>query len=858
MGQSDVGPGVGADRSWQSYRFLADNAIDVVLEADLRTVIQWISPSVTDVLGWGPDELVGRSAVDVVHPDDIGEIMVLAQAINEQAARVHAARCRILTKPGAYKSMQLRGRPALAEDGAVVGHIITMQDTSERDDALRALSVLSEGNRVLARVDDETDLMQQMCQAIVTTGRYPLSWYGRKVHDPSRTIDHVAAAGPATGYADAITVTWDEGPLGGGATGACIRTGTTQVRHDFTNDSAFTPWREAAETAGLRSSLCLPVTVHGEVDGALMVYATEANAFDERARELFETLASDLGLGLDRLRSIRALEEKTAEAEQQRARIAESEARYRLLAENSSDVVWQADAGGALVWVSDSARHVLGWDPDQLIGRSLDLVHPDDLALVADALRLLDQRLPAEGESRIACGDGSWRWMAFNAHRAEGPAGPVDVVALRDIDAEVRARNALVHAIGHDPLTGMAARATMLLRVGESLSRLSGRRLAAILCVGVDRLSSINDAYTHAAGDIVLTTLAARIAETVGNPDLVGRSAGVEFLVLVQDIGSGDEATVVAEQILRNVKGAIPIGEHRVEPTVSIGIAIGDRRTDPERLARDASVAMGQAKAEGRDRYSFADASMADQARRRLDVERRLREGLTEDRFLPYFQPVVDLITGELRGYEALVRYQRADGTIAPPSRFMPIAELSPIVCDIDMTMLRQSLEIMAHQPETVSVAVNLSTVTLTRPGYPQLIEQLIRASGIDSSRLHLEVTETALLGESAQVVDVMAMLAALGARWYVDDFGTGYSSISHLRDLPISGLKLDVTFSKGVREGDDKSVRLAQALAGLAHGLGLDTVAEGIETQAEADLLRAQGWVHGQGWLYGRPAPLP
>jgi diguanylate cyclase (GGDEF)-like protein len=374
----------------------------------------------------------------------------------------------------------------------------------------------------------------------------------------------------------------------------------------------------------------------------------------------------------------------------------------------------------------------------------------------------------------------------------------------------------------------------------------------------VDRLSSVNDAYTHVAGDLVLTTLAARIAETVGNPDLVGRSAGVEFLVMAPSIGSGDEATVLAEQILRNVKGAIPVGEHRVEPTVSIGIAIGDRRTDSERLARDASVAMGQAKAEGRDRYSFADASLADQARRRLDVERRLREGIAEDRFVPHFQPVVDLTTGDVTGYETLVRYRRPDGTIAPPSRFMPIAELSPIVCDIDMTMLRCALGVMDRQPASISVAVNLSTVTLTRPGYPQLIEQLILASGIDPSRLHLEVTETALLGENAQVVDVMDMMAALGARWYVDDFGTGYSSISHLRDLPISGLKLDVTFSKGVREGDDKSVRLAQALAGLAHGLGLDTVAEGIETSTEADLLRAQGWAHGQGWLYGRPAPLP
>ena len=226
----DAHAGVGADRSWQSYRLLADNAIDVVLEANLQTVIQWISPSVEDVLGWAPGELVGRSAVDLVHPDDIGEIMVMAQAISEQSARVHAARCRMLTQAGPYKAMQLRGRPALGIDGVVVGHIITMQDTSERDDALRALSVLSEGNRVLARVDDEAGLLAQMCETIVTTGQYPLSWYGRRIEDDLHTVERLAAAGPARGYADAITVTWDESPLGRGATGTCIRTGTTQVR----------------------------------------------------------------------------------------------------------------------------------------------------------------------------------------------------------------------------------------------------------------------------------------------------------------------------------------------------------------------------------------------------------------------------------------------------------------------------------------------------------------------------------------------------------------------------------------------------------------------------------------------------
>ncbi len=306
-------PSASAHESWQDYRYLADNAIDVVLEADLATVIHWISPSVEEVLGWQPDELIGRSAAELVHPDDMPEIGALVVALNELASRVRSPRVRMLCKDGGWKALQLRGRPALDAAGLVVGHIITMQDTTERDDALRALSVLSEGNRVLARVDNEDELLVQMCEAIVATGGYPLAWYGTRVDDAARTVANRAIAGPGRDYVDRIEVTWGDGPLGQGPTGTALRTGTTQVRHSLVDSPQFAPWREAARAAGLSSSICLPVRSQGELDGALMVYAAEPNAFDRQAQELLETLASDLGLGLDRLRSLQALEQKTAE-----------------------------------------------------------------------------------------------------------------------------------------------------------------------------------------------------------------------------------------------------------------------------------------------------------------------------------------------------------------------------------------------------------------------------------------------------------------------------------------------------------------------------------------------------------------
>jgi diguanylate cyclase (GGDEF)-like protein/PAS domain S-box-containing protein len=538
--------------------------------------------------------------------------------------------------------------------------------------------------------------------------------------------------------------------------------------------------------------------------------------------------------------------------------LAASEERYRILAEHATDVVWQAEPDVGLVWSSESITRVLGWAPTEVLGRADDLIHPDDRDAAVLNLRGLARGMSVQGEARVACKDGTWKWVAYTASRAQIGGRVVDIASLHDIDEEVRARTALDFALGHDPLTGMAARPAMLQRIGEALGGLRGHQLAAVLCVGVDRLSAVNEAYTHAAGDLVLTALATRIAEVVGRPDLIGRGAGVEFLVVQPGLVSGDEAAGLAQRILAAAKAPIAVGDVTIETSASIGIAIGDRTSDREQLARDASAAMGQAKAEGRDRIVFADASMADQARHRLDVERRLREALEEDRFLSFCQPVVDVTTGELSGYESLVRVQRPDGSIAPPAHFIPIAELSPIIADIDVVMLRKGLAALGRLPEPLTLAVNVSTVTLTRPGYAALIEQVVRESDVRASRLHLEVTETALLGDNATIVSAMQSIANLGPRWYVDDFGTGYSSISHLRDLPVSGLKLDVSFSAGIRAGQQTSIRLAQALAGLAGGLGLDTVAEGVETTEEAALLRAQGWRHGQGWLYGRPAPLP
>jgi EAL domain-containing protein (putative c-di-GMP-specific phosphodiesterase class I) len=266
---------------------------------------------------------------------------------------------------------------------------------------------------------------------------------------------------------------------------------------------------------------------------------------------------------------------------------------------------------------------------------------------------------------------------------------------------------------------------------------------------------------------------------------------------------------------------------------------------------------MRQAKANGRDRYEFLDQDLRVEAERRLRLSSSIREGLHDDEFTPWFQPIVALATGDVVGHEALVRWIRSDGRPVEAWQFLPVAERGHLIGDIDLVVLHKTIEVLSGDPDSSRfIAVNVSAESLRRGDYDTQVLRALESWGVPPERLHLEVTETALLDITPNIRTSVDTLANAGLKWYVDDFGTGYSSISHLRDLPIAGLKLDQTFTAGIAAGDETCVRLADGLIGLADGLGLDTVAEGIETHVEERVLAGQGWSHGQGWLYGRPAP--
>lgn len=535
--------------------------------------------------------------------------------------------------------------------------------------------------------------------------------------------------------------------------------------------------------------------------------------------------------------------------------------RYRLLAENSADVVFQGNREMRFEWVSPSVHSLLGFKAVWMVGRRFnEFILPDDRWRMEAIILQVRQGVPACFEARFLKARGGSRWLSVTTRPLFDADGVVSgwVGRWHDIQPEIDGRLRLVRAEHRDPLTGLATRASTLAALQKALDQ-HGESLVilAVLNIGLDGLTRVNDALTHAAGDQLITTIAARITRAVGSSGRVGRSTGDEFIVVLPGLSSGVDASLAADRIRLACQGAVVLDDTRIDPTVSIGIATGRQGDDSHDLLRDASLAMRLAKADGRDRHAFVDAELAGAARRELTLQDEIRVGLAEQEFVAWFMPIVSLETDAVVGYEALVRWLRADGKTIDPGIFLPIADRSHQITLIDASVLAQAIAALARLHESISIAVNVSARSLLRNDYATAVAETLAAADVTPSRLHLEITETAVLRITEPIQMSILQLAALGVRWYVDDFGTGYSSISHLRDLPIAGLKLDRSITTGLAAGHFKSVRLAKALLGVAEGLEIDSVAEGVETPIEAALLNAQGWKHGQGLLFGAAMPL-
>jgi diguanylate cyclase (GGDEF)-like protein len=450
------------------------------------------------------------------------------------------------------------------------------------------------------------------------------------------------------------------------------------------------------------------------------------------------------------------------------------------------------------------------------------------------------------------------RWGLSLIRDDDGKPGYL-VGQYQDRTPEHEAEQRLAFLAHYDGLTGLHNRAWIAETLGAEL-RPGRRRKAAtvgLLHLDLDGFRAVNDSMGAAAGDHLLQIVGGRIRSTVPDHAVVARISGDEFVVVVTGAGAeGLEA--LAATVQKAVAVEVVLGQRRVLPSVSAGIAVSQADSTAESLLRDAALAHGSAKSSGRSHRRVYDEALAAEAARRLRVAEELRDAIARDELVVHYQPLVRLNDRQLMGFEALVRWQHPTLGLLGPDAFLTIAEDTGLVVELGEQVLQQVCRAMLEQPHVARrVSVNISAVQLADPQLVARIIDCLHSHGVDPTRLVVEVTETAVVSQVALAQDTLGALREVGIGVHMDDFGTGYSSISLLRDLPVTGLKLDRRFVSELTAHDSDANVLSAGLAGLALGLGLESIAEGIETEEEAALVAAQGWTHGQGYLFDRPLPL-
>ena len=435
--------------------------------------------------------------------------------------------------------------------------------------------------------------------------------------------------------------------------------------------------------------------------------------------------------------------------------------------------------------------------------------------------------------------------------------------ALRkEIIERERIQDQLKHQVMHDSLTGLPNRGYLRDRIDRVLStiRCEPHRRCALLYLDVDRFKIINDSLGHLAGDEVLKEVATRLASCVRHPDLVARLAGDEFAILLEDVQMPADVIAVAQRVLDALGAPMLVAGKELQPTASIGIAIGDSHYHAaDEVLRDADIALYRAKGLGRKRFELFDETLAKNVVDVLALEVELRAALQNEQFEPYFQPICRLDGGQVVGYEALIRWNHPQRGLLKPADFIKIAEDSGLIEAIDWHIFELSCRLLArHGPDDTFMTFNVSALHLRHADFDARLIRLLEYTGLPASRLIAEVTEGALLDNPERVRATLDRLRLAGVGSALDDFGTGYSSLSYLHSLPLRMLKIDRAFVEELdKDSNTNSTTVVAAILALARALNIQVIAEGIETEAQRNALVAMGCELGQGYLLGRPSPI-
>jgi diguanylate cyclase (GGDEF)-like protein/PAS domain S-box-containing protein len=543
-----------------------------------------------------------------------------------------------------------------------------------------------------------------------------------------------------------------------------------------------------------------------------------------------------------------------------------SETQFRATFEQAAIGIAHTAPSERFLRVNEKLCHMVGYTREELLTMTIyDLTHPDDVGLGT----LNRQRLTAgeistlSVERRCVCKDGSVIWLNRTTsvvRKASGePAYFIRV--MEDVTGRKRLEHALQHLADHDRLTNLPNRALIHDRLQHAVDQAARRKwIVGVMFIDLDRFKVVNDTLGHTMGDRLLQLVAARLRDCVRCEDTVGRLGGDEFAIILTEIAHIADSELVARKILEALAAPLDLDGREAYVSASIGIATYPQDgASADILIMNADAAMYRAKAQGRNNYQVYAATMNEQAAERLQMENSLRHAVEREEFVLYFQPKANVRTGAITGVEALLRWNHASGQIVPPVQFIPLLEESGLIVPIGEWVLRaacaQIRDWAAAGIADVPIAVNLSPRQFQQQDIAEVVRRALADHDVPPYMIEIEITESAAMDNAEAASTALDMLKSLGVRIAIDDFGTGYSSLSYLKRFPIDCLKIDRSFINDVIT-DLEDASIAQAVITLAHALGLNVVAEGVEDEAQAEFLAAHGCDEMQGYYVARPMP--
>lgn len=610
----------------------------------------------------------------------------------------------------------------------------------------------------------------------------------------------------------------------------------------------------------------------------LTEHATEIDATNDLSRRIGMNRKDEIGmLAREFDAMVGRLDEDIQAREEAEQALRESEERYSLAAEGANDGIWDWHIPDEKMVFSERWKNLLGYEGDEIADRPeewFSRIHAEDRENVHTVLQahLSGQSTHFESEHRLTDKDGEVHWMLFRGlalRDADGRAVRM-CGSMADVTLRKEYEEQLKHQSLHDSLTELPNRALLIDRLSQSLTRAKRdpKYRFALIFMDLDRFKVVNDGLGHVIGDKLLGEIAVKLSQSIRESDTVTRTGGStlarfggdEFVLLLDDLGDYADAVRVAERIQKNIKEPFFIDGNEIYTSASVGIVLSDRGlTSPQEIIRNADTAMYRAKAHGKNRYEIFDPDMHERAIRRLELENDLRKAIDNEELAVYYQPIVCLKTGQIKAFEALVRWTHPERGPISPAEFVPIAEETGLIVPLGQYVMRTACgQVHAWQQQfphcaDLSISVNLSPREFGNAQLVGSIEDTLIRARLNSEFLKVEITESSLMESVDVVAQTLDRIRRIGAQLSIDDFGTGYSSLSHLHRFPMNNLKIDQAFVREMHRSHE-SMQIIKTIALLAHALGMAIVAEGIEDESHIRVLQEMDCQYGQGFFFSKP----